>query len=295
MYNEEKSTDLKDSFVSRRSDPSVVVTSAAYLLFYRRRSSSPLGGPFFEKIMTAASNEDSGSQPASRVPSPAGEGKRLDGSSRNGSSSALRGVGAAHQAGGGGSVGGIEVLRMRKGIDDDDPVDRLPAYSAQDPRGTLDPRDLQEPSLENMDLDEDEGIGMNEGSQTGWQGPLQYNSPTWAFGSNGRAPVQNSPRGSGEEGDGQDEDLFADNSSTKVAKSSVSENLENRMAEFNDDEGTTSGVFGTPPQDTLPLLDVPPAIDEAEQPVAEVMLEDEFGQFDDGPGSMHDPFRNELH
>ena len=174
---------------------------------------------------------------------------------------------------------------MRKGIDDDDPVDGLPSYSAQDPRGTLNPRDLQERTLESMELDEDEGIGgMDEGSQTNWHGPLQYENPTWAFGSNGRAPVHNSPHGSGEEGEGPDEDLFADDSSTKVAKSSISDNIENRMADFNDDEGTTSGFLGTPPHEILPLLDVPPAPDEAEQPVAEVIIEDDL---DLPPGVGH--------
>ena len=230
------------------------------------------------------------SQPASRASSPAGEGKRLDGSSRNGSSSALRGVGAAHQAGGGGALDATGVPRVRKGIDDDDPVDGLPDYSSDHPRGTLDPRDLQEQTLEKMDVDEDEGIGgMDENPYSLWQGPLQYNdNPSWSFGSSGRAPVNNSPRGSGEDADGPDEDLFADDSSTKVAKSSVSEGFDNRLADFNDDEGTTSGFMnGTPPHDTMPLMDVPP-IEEADQPVAEVMLEDEFQhEFDDGPGTEH--------
>ncbi len=265
-----------DSFVSRRPDPKVVVTSAAYLLFYRRRSSVPLGGPFFERLITATNNENADSQPTSRAPSPAGEGKRLDDSSRIGSSSVLRGVGAAHQAGGGGSLDGTGALRVRKGIDDDDPVDGLPGYSARDPQRTLDPRDLQERTLESMEVDEDEGIGgMDDGSHGMWQGPLQTDNPSWAFGSNGQAPANNSPRGSVED---EDEDLFAEHDSTRAARSSASDSLENRMADFNDDEGTTSGFLGTPPHDTIPVLDVPPPIDEAEQPVAEVMLEDEFQQ-----------------
>jgi len=278
MFDEEPRCDEgmltgADSSVSRRSDPKVVVTSAAYLLFYRRRSSTPLGGPFFEQLLAAADAEDSGSQPTSRATSPAGEGKRLDDSSRTGSSSALRGVGAAHQAGGGGSVDGTRALTVRRGIDDDDPADELPGYSAQDPRGSMDPKDLQEPNLEIMEIDE--GIGMDHDM---WRGPLQYNlhdtDPPWKFGSNyGVAPANNSPSG----GDGQDEDLFADDSSTKVAKSSISGGDENRMADFNDDEGTTSGAFGTPEPDTLPILDVPPPLDDLdEEQVAEVMLDDEF-------------------
>ncbi|KAL6716978.1 hypothetical protein ACLMJK_004891 [Lecanora helva] len=284
--------EYNDGMVTRCDNPQAVVTTAAYLLFYRRRSSTSLGGPFFEQFMTTPNNLDCNSQPNSRLASPAGEGKRLDGSSRNGSSSALRGVGAAHQAGDGGSLDGTGVLRVRKGIDDDDPVDSLPAYSMRDPRGTLNPRDLHEQTLESMEMDEDEGIGLDDEPRMGWTGPLQYENPTWAFGSNGRAPVQNSPRVSGEDGDAPEEDLFADNSSTKVAKSSDTDLSDNRLADFNDDEGTTSGVFGTPPQDMMPLLDVPPAVPEAEQPVAEVMLEDEFAHdFDEGPESVHNPFR----
>ena len=274
-----------DSFVNRRPDPKVVVTSAAYLLFYRRRSSAPLGGPFFERLLPGTDNESPESQPTSRAPSPAGEGQRLDDSSRTGSSSALRGVVVAHQAGGGGLVDGTGVPKVRRGIDDDDPVDELPPYSVQD---TLDPRNLQGPTLESMEIDEDEGIGGMDGvSTTMWRGPLQYENPTWAFGSNGRAPVQNSPRGSGEDADGPDEDLFADDSSTKVAKSSVSDNLENRMADFNDDEGTTSGFLGTPDNDTLPLLDIPPPIDEADQPVAEVIIEGGFPELEEESDMGH--------
>ena len=271
-----------DSFVTRRPDPKVVITSAAYLLFYRRRSPPTLGGPSFDRLLSATDNETSDSQPTSRAPSPAGEGRRLDDSSRTGLSSALRGVGAAHQAGGGGSADAIRITKVRKGIDDDDPVDGLPTYSEQDTGETLDPRKLQERTLESMEVDEDEGIGgMDEGSHPMWRGPLQYENPTWGFGSNGRAPVQNSPRGSGEDADGPDEDLFADDSSTKVAKSSISDNLDNRMAEFNDDEGTTSGFLGTPPNDTLPLLDIPPPIEEAEQPVAEVIIDGDFPELEE--------------
>lgn len=274
-----------DSSVSRRSDPKVVVTSAAYLLFYRRRSSTPLGGPFFEQLLTATDANDSGSQPTSRATSPAGEGRRLDDSSRTGSSSALRGVGAAHQAGGGGSVDGTRALIVRKGIDDDEPAHGLPGYSAQDPRRTMDPNDLQEPTLESMEVDgdEDEGIGMEHNM---WHGPVQSglngDGTLWRFGSSqGLAPANNSPSLQ----DDQDEHLSADDSSTKVAKSSISGDDENRMADFNDDEGTTSGAFGTPDQDTLPLLDVPPPLDEIEEgPVAEVMLDDDFQpDFADAP------------
>lgn len=254
-----------DSSVSRRPDAQKVVTNAAYLLFYRRRSEQHLGGPNFKWLSTSESNS-SEFQPTSRAPSQAGEGKRLDDSSRNGSSSALRGVGAAHQAGGGGSEAeGVMIGPMRTGVDDD-----LPAYSENDPQApmsTLDPRGL---NME-LDMDEDEGISMAPG-------PLNYVSPRsdWSFdrlndGENDQITV--APHTSD-----NDEDLFAgDNSSTKAAGSSFSNGDGDRMLDFQTDEGTTMRPFGTPPDDEV-RLDVPLMTDQEEEPVAEVMISenDEF-------------------
>ena len=246
-----------DSSVSRRPDPQRVVTNAAYLLFYRRRSTQHLGGRNFEWLTTPETNTPD-SQPTSRAPSQAGEGKRLDDSSRIGSSSALRGVGAAHQAGGGGSAAeGVMIAPMRTGVDDD-----LPAYSENDPHtSTVDPRGL------NMDpdLDEDEGISMAPG-------PLNYVSPRsdWSFdrlnyGENEQ--ITAAPHTSD-----NDEDLFAgDNSSTKAAGSSFSNGDGDRMLDFQTDEGTTCGPFGTPSDDEV-QLDVPLMHDQEEEPVAEVMI-----------------------
>ena len=234
-----------------------MVSNAAYLLFYRRRSTHHLGGPNLEWLETPEITM-SESQPTSRATSQAGEGMRLDGSSRNGSSSALRGVGAAHQAGGGGSAAqGVMIAPMRTGVDDD-----LPAYSENDPNtSTLDPRGLNmEP-----DMDEDEGISMA-------QGPLSYLSPRsdWSFdrlnyGENEQ--ITAAPHTSD-----NDEDLFAgDNSSTKAAGSSFSNGDGDRMLDFQTDEGTTMGPFGTPPADEV-RLDVPLMQDQEEGPVAEVMI-----------------------
>ena len=252
-----------DSSVSRRADPQKVVTNAAYLLFYRRRSVHPLGGPNFEWLTTPETNI-SESQPTSRATSQAGEGKRLDDFSRNGSSSALRGVGAAHQAGGGSSaVEGVMIGPTRTGIDD-----HLPAYSENDPiTSTLDPRGLNmEP-----ELDDDEGISMA-------QGPPTYVSPRsdWSFDrlNYGESEqITAAPHTSD-----NDEDLFAgDNSSTKAANSSFSNGDGDRMLDFPADEGTIMGPFGTPPEDEIPL-DVPLMQDHDEEPVAEVMIteNDEF-------------------
>ena len=256
---------IKDSSVSRRPDAQRVVTNAAYLLFYRRRSNHHLGGPNFEWLMAPGTNT-SESPPTSRAPSQAGEGKRLDDSSRNGSSSALRGVGAAHQAGGGGSVGGgVMTGPMRTGIDDD-----LPAYAESDPNmsntRTIDPRGLNmEP-----DLDDDEGISMA-------QGPLNYISPRWSF--DRLNDGENEPFTTVPHTSDNDEDLFAgDNSSTKAAGSSFSNGDGDRMLDFQTDEGTTMGPFGTPPPDDEVPLDVPLMQDQDEEPVAEVTISenDEF-------------------
>ncbi|OTB08608.1 hypothetical protein M426DRAFT_262093 [Hypoxylon sp. CI-4A] len=73
-----------DSSVTRASVDKIVDASA-YLLFYRRRSEQPLGGPRFQRILEKFADPDSDS----------GEDQRLgEGSSRNGSSGALQGVGA---------------------------------------------------------------------------------------------------------------------------------------------------------------------------------------------------------
>jgi len=269
-----------DSSVSRRSDPKVVVTSAAYLLFYRRRTDGTLGGSFFERLLYPSDGDNPESQPTSRAPSPAGEGKRLDGSSRNGSSSALRGVGAAHQAGVGGATN-VTVVSTRTGVDDE-----LPAYSTDDPtRNTVNPQELAGDALQSMEMDGDgeidEGLGdmSTELSYPGQWSPVNYaTEQNWSFGNYRRSQVTTIPPNS----DVGDEDLFGgDNSSTKVANSSVSDTGEDRMADFGDDVGTTSGVFGTPDPESMPLLDVPPAMEEElEQPVAEVMLEDEGYKMD---------------
>ncbi len=211
-----------------------VVTSAAYILFYRRRSASPLGGPFFERLLSGGETAASDSQPNSRAASPSGEGRRLDDFSRIGSSSAFQGVGAAHQAGGGGLTG---TTHQRTGVDDD-----LPAYGPN-PQG-----------FDTMDLDEDEGIGG--------MGPVSLSrnfperQPSWSFGDDvGARPystqVAAAPPGS-------DEDLFegegkSSPSSTRVARSGPpSEDGRDQNMRFLDDEGTTSGFLGTPEARTTP-------------------------------------------
>ncbi|KAL8873157.1 MAG: hypothetical protein Q9174_001326 [Haloplaca sp. 1 TL-2023] len=238
--------EYNDSQVTRRLKLNGVVNSAAYLLFYRRRSDKPLGGPFFESIMNGGEESD----PTSDATFSPGEGKRLDGSSRNGSSSALHGVGVAHQAGGGGD----ETTAMRTGVDDD-----LPSYGAQ------------APALESMDLD--------EGVADIYEPLNRLSSPSWSFsqlqGDSEQINVIRAPAAS-EEGS---ENLF-EGDSMKAASSAPSE-VGVRLAEFADDEGTTSGAFGPTMPDEVPAQIAPPPMNDDDGPVAEVTLQEEDNLFRD--------------
>lgn len=190
------------------------------------------------------------SQPTSRNASPTGEGKRLDDSSRIGSSSALRGVGAAHPAGGGGDG----LIARRTGVDDD-----LPSYSGQELDGG------HEPTLETMDLDE--GIGdIYEPLNHYVPGGLR---PSWSFSqiAHGSEQLQ-VVRAPAASEDGSEENLF-DGDSTKAA-SSPSSVVGDRLADFAEDEGTTSGAFGPPIPDDTPIQVEPPLINDEDGPVAEV-------------------------
>lgn len=233
---------ILDSSVARRNNPQVVVTAAAYLLFYRRRSDCPLGGPFFQKLMNTG-NSGFESQTNSRNQSPAGEGKRLDDSSLNGLSSAFTGAGATHQSGGGG-LAAVGTAAQRTGVDDD-----LPSYSE---------------NIESMEVDEDEGIaGIPNLSGT---------SPGWSFANlssahemQGLAHQPIAPPGSDVE-----EDLFSDESNKAVSPTSDDGA---RLNDFRDDEGTTSGVFGSHRSGSTPVQDVPPPLADYDDPaVAEVRL-----------------------
>lgn len=189
------------------------MTTAAYLLFYRRRSSQPLGGPFFEKIINAA-NSPSQSQSASRTTSPSGEGRRLEDSPpfHNGLSSALAGVGATHQAGGGGLEVARTAARMRTGVDDD-----LPSYSSS--VGII--NDQEAEALQSMEVDEeDEGI-----ADTGTQF-----RPPWSF---ALVPSTSAPPGS----DQEDEAVHDDDSTKAVSPTSDSE------GNTGEEEGTNNETY----------------------------------------------------
>ena len=239
-----------------------MVTSAAYLLFYRRRSSGPLGGPFFERLLNG-DESGPGSQPGSRTGSPSGEGRRLDDSSRTGSSSAFHEVEATHQAGGGGLIRPSQ----RTGVDDNMPADGP-----------------EQAPFDGMDMDEDEGIGM--GAPLYEEGPSTLQSyrdaPAWSFeDSHGYTQDFDHQRPLTQAAalpPGSDEDLFeGDNksspSSMRVAKSdSPDEDDRQHNMRFLSDEGTTSGFLGTPERRTTPEgeIELPDVADAVESRILHV-------------------------
>lgn len=270
-----------DSAVSLRLNPEgTVVTPAAYLLFYRRRGMSPLGGPFFERLW-ASNGQDSpsDSQANSRTHSPAGEGQRLSGvSSRNGSSSALRGVGAAYQAGSGGSrEDGSSKTKQRTGAED-----VLPAYSARDPQ-------------KHTTIEEDEGLGDMDDADGGTAGARYLSqNPQWSFDTLGHGETLSTfgPR-TFESAKEDAEDLFegdADHDSVRNEYSNLSAEDRDRMRDFMDEDDDLLDQepdgrprFGTPREELVPILEGIPGLEgygdeETEAPVKEVRLDDEDGK-----------------
>ena len=249
-----------DSQASRRSNPQAVVTSAAYLLFYRRRSSKVLGGPFFEQkfpeINDATSTEDP-FQPSSRTGSPsplAGEGKRLDDFSRNGSSSASQEAGAVHQAGDGGLVGGLLM-----GPRNESERSGLPGYS----HGLLEGEQTLG-MMDSMELDN----ASNDHQQKRGHSISDANPVSWTFAGlagldtshiNGNTSddggieyqVRSTKAPPGSEGDmeeGVEEDLFEDASTRAVSSTGASVDGEQRsLKDFADEEDwPPSPRYGTP-------------------------------------------------
>jgi ubiquitin carboxyl-terminal hydrolase 4/11/15 len=127
-----------------------------------------LGGKLLQDITESSVQAESDYQADSRAESPSGEGQRLADSSRNGLSSALVGVGAAHQAGDGGLQAGTQVRSVE--VDEDDEDDELP------PKYSNGLRSGEQRVEEGMDIeDSDPGIGMQSH-------PFSYSSqPAWSF------------------------------------------------------------------------------------------------------------------
>lgn len=163
------------------------------------------------------------------------------------------------------------IVSTRTGVDDD-----LPAYSISDPRSTIDPKDLQgEDTLESLETQEEDDEGI--GGMTGMHGAFPHNpydhTPSWSFGNAGSNSRPSAPPTS--EGGGDDDGLWNDVASNKaVGSSSGDEDDRNRMADFTNDEGTTTNVYGTPVRDTTPVLDVSTGMEDIDEPAAEIMLED---------------------
>ncbi|KAI9734542.1 MAG: CSN-associated deubiquitinating enzyme Ubp12 [Cirrosporium novae-zelandiae] len=270
--------EYNDSMVSKKNDPHYVVSNAAYLLFYRRRSEKPLGGPFLEQVVNMVHDGHAAEQeagPASTQDSQtdssagAGEGRRL-GDDYSHSSSAGYGVGASHRLGV--QSGGLAVVNQAHSDNEDDGP---PEYSAE-------PRIGEAIPIEGMDVDE----GIVEDVNYSYSGP--YNLPSWSFnrldGSSDRDISTVAPPTSAY---GDDEDLFKDDgsiSSNKVAVSSSGlSDVEGRLADFADDEGTLPGAgFDDPDPEMLHSLvdddvkEVPPLVttgDDEEDSVAEVRVD----------------------
>ena len=224
---------------SKKSNPNSVITSAAYLLFYRRRSTKPLGGPFFESILSTSDDQESDDQLSrdySRNESPsaqAGEGKRLGDFSRNGLSSALAGVGAAHQAGSGGVQDGVTstgktIAPARE--------PGLPDYSQELHDG--------EQTLESMEVDEEPAFLR--------LGAADAQRPRWGFGNLASADV----------GEDIEEPLF-DDASTKAMSSGGNSSSDKRpLSDFEETWEETSLKYGTPEDSGLLEGELSMAVDE---------------------------------
>jgi len=183
-----------DSSVSEQKDTSRIVSAGAYLLFYRRRSETPLGGPRFKEIIDRYNNPPEPSEDDNE----SGEDQRLVAdSSLRGSSSALTGVGVAHQAiGGSGGVvmtrsvnplvsGGV-ALQNQTTINPAD-LDKLPSYEAvlgDDEAAPLMAGDaVMNDGLEVSGGLEDEGIDMNTdySNFNSSRNPSGLMASTWTF------------------------------------------------------------------------------------------------------------------
>ncbi|KAK5946705.1 hypothetical protein PMZ80_000848 [Knufia obscura] len=162
--------DYNDSHVSQVKDPQQVVQRNAYLLFYRRREPVPLGGEKLEQILTEAGSDETMN---SRDASPSGEGRRLGGSSHNGSSSAF---GQPHHVGDGGSANNQQKM---KGLSQDQEQDGHMIFHGPEIPSNLSSSDAL-PSYGDsnndmlMSADVDEGIGMG-GPNVPWNDDSGWN------------------------------------------------------------------------------------------------------------------------
>ncbi|KAB8238114.1 putative ubiquitin-specific protease UBP12 [Aspergillus alliaceus] len=258
--------EYNDSSVSRPIDPQSVVTSAAYLLFYRRRSDRPLGGKILEEITESSTRpaSEAGSPSESRGQSPSGDGRRLGGSSPNGSSSVLTGVGAAHQAGNGGSQTGTQAKNGNEAAP--------PEYTS-DPTSGEKSIDKEE-RLEGMSFDE---VEFGDGAQSD---PFHFPSPpSWSFNrvpdAHGLSQMTTAMRGSISD----DDDLLDDDASNKAVGGGDFSDSDLRLASLADSPRGHGGAYPGTPMEETPIQDIPPPLeaddDEDELPVVELRVNDE--------------------
>ncbi|QMW29025.1 hypothetical protein G4B84_004360, partial [Aspergillus flavus NRRL3357] len=258
--------EYNDSSVSRPIDPQSVVTSAAYLLFYRRRSDRPLGGKILEEITESSTRpvSEAGSPSESRGQSPSGDGRRLGGSSRNGSSSVLTGVGAAHQEGDGGSRTGTQA----KNRDETAP----PGYTNSPTSGEKSVG--KEHRLEGMSFDEAE---FGDGAQSD---PFRFPSPpSWSFNrvpdAHGRSQMTTALPGSTSD----DDDLLDDDASNQAVGGGDFSDSDLRLASLADSPGGHGAVYPGTPMEETPIQDIPPPLDadddDDELPVVELRVNEE--------------------
>ncbi|KAL4803450.1 hypothetical protein BDV18DRAFT_153729 [Aspergillus unguis] len=256
--------EYNDSSVSRPIDPQNAVTSSAYLLFYRRRSDRPLGGKVLEEITESSTRpgSESDSQEESRGPSPSGEGRRLGGSSRNGSSSALAGVGAAHQLGDGGLRIGTQ-----KNRDDDSP----PGYSNSPSYGE---RSLGGTGMNYNDEEDDFGSGPGALGN-----PFRLSDPpSWSFNRVTDAHHGFSQMTTELPGSLSDDDLLDnDNDSNKAVGGGDMSDTDLHMASLADSPPFQGPVHpGTPLEESANLTQLPqPDADDDELPVVELHVGEE--------------------
>ncbi|KAL2863429.1 putative ubiquitin-specific protease UBP12 [Aspergillus lucknowensis] len=248
--------EYNDSSVSRPIDPQNAVTSSAYLLFYRRRSDRPLGGKILEEITESSTRPGSESE-SSRGPSPSGEGRRLGDSSRNGSSSALAGVGAAHQSG----DGGLRIGTQLKSEDNPPEYSNRPAYGETSLGRTN--------GLEGMNYDEDDyGSGALANS---FRPP---SPPSWSF--NRVTDAHGISQMTAElPGSLSDDDLLDDNASNKAVGGGDTSDTDYRMASLIDSPPFQGPVFPGTPNEESAIPDLPPLDDDNDLPVVELHVGDE--------------------
>ena len=248
-----------------------MVTSSAYLLFYRRRSSHPLGGKVLEDI--ANSYRKTMDDLDSRAQSPSGEGRRLGGSSRNGSSSALTGAGAAHQAG----VGGLRTAETQA-KNGEGGYESQPDFSQAASR-------LEGMLFAGGDDDDDVGGGVSTGPHH--NNPLRsVNEPSWSFGpvmeahgpSQMSATTATDPSFADSDNESIDDDAASDQAVGGDDMSDSEMPVGSLLDESIGGEGVALPRTPNHEQETIPMQDVTPPLeadDDDELQVVELQVPEE--------------------